>query len=100
MPIETSGPLKCKVLEAADKVMAPNGATTVKALQKAMDFLREKLGAGEVEATVVETDARDAGIAIRTLDRARTKLGVISRRTGFGRNGKSWLSLPTTPTSA
>ncbi len=62
-------------------------------LAEAIRFLRDELQ-GEVEATVVEADARKAGIAIKTLKRARTKLRIVSRRRGFGRRGKFYLSLP------
>jgi hypothetical protein len=96
----TSLPQRHAVESSIDQIVVSGKVSSLKPLEKAMDFLREKLGGGEVEATVVEADARDAGVAIRTLDRARARLGVISRRTGFGRNGKSWLSLPTTPTNA
>jgi hypothetical protein len=68
-----------------------------RAIDEAVDFLIEELSGGEVEARIIEANARDAGIAIRTLDRARATLRVISRRSGFGRNGKSRLSLPSAP---
>jgi hypothetical protein len=64
------------------------------ALREAMDFLRTELLVGEVETTIVEEQARRAGIAPRTLKRARAELGVKTRREGFGVAGKFFLSLP------
>jgi hypothetical protein len=69
-----------------------------KPLKRAIDFLKQELADGEVAAVKVEEAAKDEGIALRTLDRARKELMVISRRTGFGKTGRSWLSLPTAPT--
>jgi hypothetical protein len=72
---------------------APRSRTPAGKLAEAMRFLRAELQ-GEVEATVIETRARRAGIAIKTLKRARAKLGIVSRRDGFGAAGKFYLSLP------
>jgi hypothetical protein len=97
------------------KVTEPNGATTrcvaskepklvpsmatrsptlgANKLAEGADFLRHELRE-EVQATVVEAHARKAGIAVKTLKRARAKLGIVSRRKGFGARGKFYLSLP------
>jgi hypothetical protein len=72
---------------------APRSPTVAAKLVEAMRFLRDELQ-GEVAATVIETRARRAGIAIKTLKRARAKLGIVSRRDGFGPHGKFYLSLP------
>jgi hypothetical protein len=71
-----------------------------KPLNRAIDFLKRELADGEVAAVKVEEAARDEGIAIRTLDRARKKLMVSSRRSGFAKTGRSWLSLPTVPSAS
>jgi hypothetical protein len=71
---------------------APRSRTPAGKLAEAMRFLRAELQ-GEVEATVIETRARRVGIAIKTLKRARAKLGIVSRRDGFGPRGKFYLSL-------
>jgi hypothetical protein len=94
--------------DPCDPIPSPNFAPPVrpqrpppppaKPLNRAIDFLKRELANGEVEAVEAEEAAKDEGIALRTLDRARRELGVISRRTGFGKIGRSWLSLPTTPT--
>jgi hypothetical protein len=57
-------------------------------------WLRTVLAAGERAAAEVEAEALCAGIAPRTLDRARKRLGVTSRRIGFGRWAKYMIALP------
>jgi hypothetical protein len=71
-----------------------------KPLDRAINFLKQELADGEVPAVEVEQAAEDEGIALRTLDRARKRLMVNSRRTGFGKTGRSWLSLPSTPSTS
>jgi hypothetical protein len=68
-----------------------------KRIDQAIAFLRRELADGEVAATRLEGKARASSISLRTLDRARARLKVISRRTGFAKEGKCWLSLPRTP---
>jgi len=68
-----------------------------KRIDQAIAFLRRELADGEVAATRLEEKAKASGISPRTLDRARARLTVTCRRTGFAKTGKSWLSLPTTP---
>ena len=63
-------------------------------LDEAADFLRQELRDGEVGADEMKERAEEAGIAARTVKRARAKLGVITRRKGFGEGGKYFLSLP------
>jgi hypothetical protein len=57
-------------------------------------FLLQELADGELSANELNRRAKAAGIADRTLDRARRRLGVVVRRTGFGRTGQHWVSLP------
>jgi hypothetical protein len=64
-----------------------------KQIDRALAFLRRELADGEVAATRLEEKAKASGISLRTLDRARARLKVISRRTGFAKEGKCWLSL-------
>jgi hypothetical protein len=56
--------------------------------------LRTELAAGEQAAAEVEAKALCAGISPRTYDRARKRLGVTSRRIGFGRWAKYMIALP------
>jgi hypothetical protein len=83
-------------VDRVDKEPSTSEAKGLKQIDKAMIFLRGELAEGEVEAVRVEQNARTVAIAPRTLDRARKRLGVVSRRTGFAETGKCWLSLPPT----
>jgi hypothetical protein len=81
-------------------VVTPVDAAPVKPLDKAIAFLLGELAGGTEVATItLEADAERAGIALRTLDRARGRLKVHSRRTGFGKNSRFYLSL-SSPLSA
>ncbi len=60
----------------------------------AVALLRSELAAGERAAVEVEAKALCAGIAPRTYDRARKRLGITSRRIGFGRSAKYVIALP------
>jgi hypothetical protein len=83
--------------DRADTAPKPAAPIGLKPIDNAEAFLRRELANGEVAAAVIEQYARDDGISLRTLDRARSRLRVVTRRTGFGKTGRSWLSLPTTP---
>lgn len=65
-----------------------------KKIDIAVAWLRTVLTAGERAAAEVEAEALCAGIAPRTYDRARKRLGVTSRRVGFGRWAKYMIVLP------
>lgn len=65
------------------------------ALGVAMVFIEDELtAAGKLEASVLLASARRAGISEATLKRARKKLGVVSKREGFGEDSKFFLCLP------
>jgi hypothetical protein len=65
------------------------------ALGVAMTFIEDEFSVtGRIEASVLIDMARNAGIKEVTLKRARKKLGVVTRREGFGPGAKFWLSLP------
>lgn len=64
------------------------------AMNTAITFLEDELtAAGRLEASVLLASAKRAGISERTLKRARQKLGVVSKREGFGEDSKFFLSL-------
>ncbi len=65
-----------------------------KKIDTAVAWLRTELASGERMSTVVEAKARSVGIAPRTFDRARERLGIKSRRVGFGRSAKYIMILP------
>jgi hypothetical protein len=70
------------------------------ALEEAIDFLDDQLGAGAVPAADVVSEAQRAGIAPATLNRAKKRLGVISAKTGGPGQRQAWnWSLPGAETS-
>ena len=52
------------------------------AIDEAADFLRDELADGPVEAKQVFSDAKSLGIYERTLNRAKSKLRITSKREG------------------
>ncbi len=58
------------------------GSSEHSALQEAMSFRRLELVGGPVSSKLLESRARDAGIATKTLKRARNALGVEAKRDG------------------
>jgi hypothetical protein len=66
------------------------------ALEEAVDVLREILQDGPVESNEVRRQAQAAGIADRTVWRAKAALGVRSKKGRGGRGGWVW-SLPGEP---
>ena len=70
------------ILDAAALLSAPTDHEERSALSEAQDFLREILVDGPVLAKDAQEEARGAGIAERTLKRARSSLGVAAERQG------------------
>ncbi len=66
------------------------------ALAEAKDFLMSILAHGPVAPTVIESEAKTAGIAKATLRRAKDSLGIKSEKTGFA-GGWGW-ALPKSST--
>ena len=63
---------------------------------EAVDFLRSFLAPGAQQAGDVLRAAKSAGLAERTVQRARKRAGIRTSREGFGRDGKWWWSLELT----
>jgi hypothetical protein len=78
----------------APKSSSQELAPSPKKIDVAVAWLRAELASGERPAAGVEANALCAGIAPRTYDRARKRLGVTSRRIGFGRWAKYMIALP------
>lgn len=77
----------------AEDMRTGNGISAV-ARTEAEDFLRQYLSDGaEHDSKLVRCAAADEGIADRTLDRARSKIGVRIRRTGAGSDARSMWSI-------
>jgi hypothetical protein len=85
--------------KAADLLRQParddNGEAPAR--EEGAAFLRELLAKGPVPAKQVRAEAREAGIAERTLDRARQAIGARTRRDGFGPGGRYVWELATPP---
>ena len=71
---------------------APESGGERSALAEAEDFLRSVLSVGPVPAKEVRAEAEEAGIAHRTLDRAKRSLDVRSAKQGQpGEAGQIWM---------
>jgi hypothetical protein len=64
--------------------------------EEATEFLRGELAAGPQPALQVMKAAAALGISLITLKRAKKDLGIVSRREGFGKDGR-WLWVLPTP---
>lgn len=63
-------------------------------VEEAVDFLKQVLSGGAAKASDVKKEAREAGIADRTLQRARERMGINPQRRGFGGEGGWTWELP------
>jgi hypothetical protein len=87
-------PQKIHPKRSASNSSRPTPAPGPKKIDMAVTWLRAELASGERSAVEVESNAVCAGIAPRTYDRARKRLGITSRRIGFGRCAKYMVALP------
>ena len=85
------------VTVTADKALGRDADDGTKsALGEAVDWLSHSLANGRRPAKEVKDEANEAGVSLRTLDRAKAKLGVIAGPDGFG---EPWMwRLPDAPT--
>jgi len=63
-------------------------------LMEAKRWLREMLGDGPVAVKEVRREAEAAGLAWRTIERAKAELRVVAERKGFGASGGGQWALP------
>jgi len=82
----------------ANEAMAAAGGHTAK--REAREFLLDRLGAGPLRAEEIIDEAKQEGIAKRTLDRAKKDLGVKSRKTPSKFDGEWYWELPPKPKNA
>ena len=76
---------------SADDLVAPrSGEAETSAVDEAIMVLKDILADGPVPVTAAKKRLREAGIADRTLDRAKQKLGVQSHKRGFS-HGSRWV---------
>ena len=90
---KSASPLQIRRPKHRGSSLAPGPSP--KKIDTAVAWLRIELAAGERAAAVVDAKALSAGIAPRTYDRARKRLGIVSRRLGFGRWARYVIALPT-----
>lgn len=65
--------------------MAPAGDPQERSeLDEAMDWLRTLLASGPMDSKEISSDAKQAGIAWRTIERAKPRLGVKAIKAGAG----------------
>ena len=84
------------VTMSADEVLAmeTDDEEGQSALDEAEAFLDQVLEDGPVSSLEVQRGAKEMGISEKTLRRAKKKLGVQSRRGGYGREGRWEFYLP------
>lgn len=89
MPFSTATKMPSQRISAAERL---------RRLEEAKAFLRQHLAAGPQLARTLLKAARAAGIATRTLHRAKDALGVRPERSGgYGAHGQwTWYPLATT----
>ena len=63
-------------------------------LEEAKDYLLDLLAKDAVEQQRVKVKAKEAGLAWRTVERAKEVLGVESSRKGWGPGSECYWSLP------
>ena len=78
---------------SADAVLQPEAVEEKSERLEAMDWLRERLSEGPISQREIKGDAKAAGIAWRTVRRAKDSLGITSEKEGF-KGGWRW-QLPT-----
>ena len=78
---------------SADDILAPKSNHESR-LAEAMAFLQKALGDGPVEQKEIKKLAVDAGLAYRTVERAKELLGVESMREGWGPGSTCYWQFP------
>lgn len=80
---------------SADEAVAPEGQSGAdSALDDAVAFLEDALSQGAMAVAEIKKQSRDAGVAERTLRRAKDRLGVIARKSASEVNGPWKWALP------
>jgi DNA repair protein RadA/Sms len=77
-----------------DDLLGPPRGRPPRKLDEAKALLLEVLSEGPAEQQALMARAAQAGIAWRTVERAKEDLGVVSAREGFGAGGKWLWQLP------
>ena len=94
--LEDPVPITAEEALAADQAACQVGVAAPER-RDAEGWLGEVLNAGPVRVHELEAAARNAGIAIITLRRAKGSLGVVSVREGFGKDSACFWKLADSP---
>lgn len=89
-----------EVLAEAEAEEQTDGGNESTETDEAIDALRDVLSEGEMVAKEVKATMRAAGYTDKVIRLARERLGVQTRREGFGKEMRSLWSLPPDPESA
>lgn len=79
---------------AADDILAAPTKSNGHDKKDAIDFLKDVLDDGEMEVTKVESAADKRSLSKRTVQRAADEIGVIRQTKGFGKNKRTYWTLP------
>ena len=72
---------------SARDILGGDAQDETSAVTEATEFLREMLADGPKPAKEIRRAAREVGVSDRTLDRAKASMGIMVRRSGFGKGG-------------
>lgn len=75
-------PEGASALVTSKNLSYPKNRTSSSSLAEAMSFLKEELIDGPLDASVIWKAARDQGLSVITVKRAKVKAGIITRRVG------------------
>ena len=81
----------------AESLLTPQRGKGRSEIGRAAVFLASMLAGGRMLFNDIESKAREQGISISTLHRAKKQLGIESDREGFGARGKFYWKLPSQP---
>ena len=84
---------------AASLLAVPTDEGERSAIDEAKDFLREFLAQGDKPFRAVQSEAKAAGVSVRTLERAKASLGIRARKASFD-TGWVWGIPPKTAKAA
>jgi hypothetical protein len=88
--VEWAGPVDIE----ADDLLAEQPKERASELNRAIEFLQSLLKGGPKPAEEAKNEARHVGISERTLKRAKSAIGIIARREGYGAGGNWVWRLP------
>ena len=75
-------PEVASALATSKNLSCPKNSASSSSLAEAMAFLKEELIDGPLDASVIWKAARDQGLSVITVKRAKVKAGVITSRVG------------------